>query len=127
MTPSEMIGQYIQCRDWLEAEQGKFDERCKPVRERMQLLEGAVTEALLAAGGESLKTEHGTAYRSTTLAVRCADRETFMDFVFDGRREGLLTSAVSKDAVKEYMDMHNGEAPPGVDITFIHKTNFRRK
>jgi len=126
VTPAEMIAEYIKCRDWLEADEWKHAERQKPVRERMQLLEGAVTEALIAAGGESLKTEMGTAYRSTTLAVRCADRETFLDFVFDGRREGFLTSAVSKDAVKEYMAEHNNEAPPGVDITYVHKTNFRR-
>ena len=126
MTPAEMIEQYIVCRDWLEADDAKHAERQKPIRERMQILEGAVTEALLAAGGESLKTEQGTAYRSTVLAVRCASREDFMDFVFDGRREGFLTSAVAKDAVKEWMNDHPGETPPGVDVTWIHKTNFRR-
>ena len=126
MTPAEMIGEYIRCRDWLEADDAKHAERQAPVKERMQILEGAVTEALLAAGGESLKTEKGTAYRSTVLAVRCASREDFMDFVFDGRREGFLTSAVAKDAVKEYMQMHDGQIPPGVDVTYIHKTNFRR-
>ncbi len=126
MTPAEMIGEYIRCRDWLEADDAKHAERQKPVRLRMELLEGAVTEALLAAGGDSLKTEHGTAYRSTVLAVRCASREDFMDFVFDGRREGFLTSAVAKDAVKEYMSMHEGQVPPGVDVTYVHKTNFRR-
>ena len=126
MTPAEMIGEFIRCRDWLEADDAKHTERQAPVRERMQILEGAVTEALLAAGGESLKTEQGTAYRSTVLAVRCASREDFMDFVFDGRREGFLTSAVAKDAVKEYMQMHEGQIPPGIDVTYIHKTNFRR-
>ena len=126
MTPAEMIGEYIRCRDWLEADDAKHAERQAPVKERMQILEGAVTEALLAAGGESLKTEQGTAYRSTVLAVRCASREDFMDFVFDGRREGFLTSAVAKDAVKEYMQMHEGQIPPGIDVTYIHKTNFRR-
>ena len=126
MTPAEMIGEYIRCRDWLEADDAKHAERQAPVKERMQILEGAVTEALLAAGGESLKTEQGTAYRSTVLAVRCASREDFMDFVFDGRREGFLTSAVAKDAVKEYMQMHDGQIPPGIDVTYIHKTNFRR-
>ena len=126
MTPAEMIGAYIACRDWLEADDATHAERQAPVKERMQILEGAVTEALLAAGGESLKTEAGTAYRSTVLAVRCASREDFMDFVFDGRREGFLTSAVAKDAVKEYMQMHEGQIPPGIDVTYIHKTNFRR-
>ena len=126
MTPAQMIGEYIKCRDWIEADDAKHAERQKPVRERMQILEGAVTEALLAAGGESLKTDQGTAYRSTVLAVRCASREDFLDFVFDGRREGFLTSAVAKDAVKEYMQMHDGQVPPGVDVTFVHKTNFRR-
>ncbi len=174
MTPAEMIGEYIRCRDWIEADDAKHAERQAPVKERMQLLElgalevilasnpasmigeyikrrdkleadsikfeegqavtkyhmqrleGAVTEALLAAGGESLKTDQGTAYRSTVLAVRCASREDFMDFVFDGRREGFLTSAVAKDAVKEYMSMHDGQVPPGIAVTYIHRTNFRR-
>ena len=126
MNVADMIGQYIQCRDWIEASDKAHAESQKTVRERMTLLEAAVAEKINELGGESVKTEQGTAYRSTLMATKVADRDTFMRFVFDGKRENFLTSAVSKDAVKEYLEENNGQLPPGIDVTYIFKTNFRR-
>jgi len=125
-TTADYIGQYIKLRNTVAVLTAEHEERVRPYTEAMQALEGMVTEEINRLGGESIKTEQGTAYRTTVLATKVADRELFMDFVFDGRREGFLTSAVAKDAVKEYMDDHAGAVPPGIDVTLIHKTNFRK-
>ena len=77
-------------------------------------------------GNKSIKCGAVTAFRQRWTAAKVADREAFMDFVFDGRREGFLTSHISKDAVTEYMEGHNGQLPPGVDYTSGYKTVFRR-
>lgn len=125
-TTADYIGKYIALRNTVAALTAEHEERVKPYAEAMQAIEGAVTEEINRLGGESVKTDQGTAYRSTLLAVKVADRELFMDFIFDGRREGFLTSAVAKEAVKEWLDEHNGALPPGIDVTYIYRTNFRK-
>jgi hypothetical protein len=102
------------------------EKRLAPYHEAMKAIEGAVAAHLDSAEGNSIRTDKGTAYRTTVMQTKVADRETFLDFVFDGRREGFLTNAVSKEAVREHMDAHAGALPPGIDIAMIHKCNFRK-
>lgn len=124
-TTAEMIERYIDLRNTTKEMTDTFEKSLAPYKEAMTTIESAVAGELLVLGADSVKTEHGTAYRTEWTSVKVADRETFMDFVFDGRREGFLTNAVGKEAVKEYMDEHAGTLPPGLDVTRGYKVNFR--
>ena len=126
-TTAEMIQQYIKLRDYLELKTKEFEATMKPYRDGMATLEGKVSQQIIDLGGESIKTEFGTAYRTTVMAVKVVDRETFFQFIADdwGERSAFLTSAISKDAYKDYIEQNNSK-PPGTDVAFIHKTNFRR-
>lgn len=126
LTTADLIGRYIQLRDHIEAVTKQFEASLVPYKEAMEAISGAVSAEIERLDGQSIKTEQGTAYRSEWTAVKVADREAFMDFVFDGRREGFVTNATSKEAVKEYMDAHNGQLPPGINFTSGYKTLFRR-
>ncbi len=99
-------------------------------KEAMKAIEDTMSERMIANGGGenenySVKTPQGTAYRQKWTQAKVADREEFMDFVFDGRQEGFLTNNVSKDAVAEYIEQ-TGAVPPGLDWTFGYKTLFRK-
>lgn len=125
-TTADVIAKYIALRDFIEDQKKKFDEFLAPHRGAMKSIEAFVTNQLNEQGVESFKTEHGTAYRNTLMRASVASREDFMDFVFDGRREGFITSAVPKEAVQEFIDANNSTPPPGIKVEYIHKTNFRR-
>jgi hypothetical protein len=129
-TPShaDIIGQYIKLRDYV-AEQGKaHNERMKPYNEAMEKLEAFMGAALQAQAGEegksSIATPQGTCFRKLSTSIKVADREAWMDFIFDGRREGYITNHVSKDAIKEYMDQFKS-TPPGIDVTPRWDVQFR--
>jgi len=126
MTPAELIKKYIELRDWLEADNKAVEERQKPYKDAMTAIEGAVQQHLIETGAESVKTEFGTAYKTTFTSVRMADRGAFIQFV-SAQNDGwdYFTNAVAKEKIREYVDTH-GAAPPGIDITSIAKTNFRR-
>lgn len=127
MNTGEMIQQYIKLRDYVEAQTKAFEETMKPYKDGMASIEAAVSQQIIELGGESIKTEFGTAYRTTVMAVKMADRQAFMEFVTQdwGEREVFLTSAVTKEAVKDWLEQNNSK-PPGLDVNWIHKTNFRR-
>lgn len=127
MNTGEMIQQFIKLRDYVEAQTKAFEETMKPYKAGMAAIEAAVSQQIIELGGESIKTEHGTAYRTTVMSAKVVDRETFFQFIVDdwGERSAFLTSAISKDALKDYIEQNNSK-PPGIDIATIHKTNFRR-
>lgn len=127
-THADCIGQYIKLRNFISARQEAFDAEMQPYHDAMKALEAWGMGILNQLAGDddekaSLATPQGTMYRKKTLSVKVADREEWMDFVFDGRREGFLTTAVSKEAVVEYMDTYRS-TPPGIETAFIRKTLF---
>ncbi len=125
-TTADLIGRYIHLRDHIDTMQKDFELQLQPYREAMQAIEGAVTDEINRLDGQSIKTDRGTAFRQEWTSIKVADRELWLDWVFDGRHEGFITSAVPKDAVKEFQEMHAGSAPPGVDVTRGYKTVFRK-
>lgn len=122
----ELIDKYVAYRDHLDAEQKAFDLRLKPYNDAMQFIAGEMQRRLQERGDESVKTEAGTAYKSTTTSFKVADRDKFFDFIRESDEFSLLTSAVAKDAVKTYAEEHQGMLPPGLEASQFTKVNFRR-
>lgn len=134
-TDADIIGQYIKIRDFLDKKTAEFETSLEPYKKAMTALEGVMSQRLMDQNTQSVKTECGTAYRSSILSPKVADKDVLLDWVFEGKKYSFLTSAVSKEAVKEHMDAHKtivngkeelGPPPPGVSVTWIFKTNFRR-
>lgn len=141
MTPAELIKKYIELRDYVEAQIRTDEERLKPYKDGMDAISGMVQQHLISDGADNIKTEFGTAYRTTHMSVRLADRGALLAMLQDEALHhddpvtiaetavqsvaSYFTAAVNKEKIKEYLDA-KGNAPPGIDITTIQKVNFRR-
>ncbi len=126
MNAAEIIKKRIEIRDYLERKAKERETEDLPYQEAVSALEGMISMLMQQQGVDSIKTEFGTAYKSQVMAVKMADRDVFLDFVINTDSRQFLTSAVTKEAVKEYLDEHNSALPPGLDVTYIIKTNFRK-
>lgn len=126
ITDGAIIKRYIELRDTLDERAKARTAEDAPILEGMQLLEGAMAIRLKERNADSSKTEYGTAYTSRTMSTRTADKEALFNFIRESDNFHLLAGNLSKDAVKEHMEEHQGQAPPGVDVTFFVKTLFRR-
>ncbi len=131
-TPSaaDCIGQYIKLRDFIAAKNAEFSAYLEPYQKAMENIENFMMGELnkVAAGPDgkaSIATPYGTCYRSRQTSVKVADREDYMDFLFDGRREGFITNAVSKEAVTEYVEQFKA-VPPGIEVTPFYKIHFNK-
>lgn len=126
MNTADYIAHYVKLRDKVDAMTKAFEESLVPYRQGMDAITGALTQEMDRLGTDSIKVNDvGTAYRSTVMGCKVADRDTFFKFVLDNEAVGFLTSAVTKESVKEYIDEHKCP-PPGIDVTFIKKLNIRR-
>ena len=125
---ADYIGQYIKLRNFIAARQEAFDKEMEPYHAAMKALEDWGQGVLNQLAGDddakaSLATPQGTMYRKKTLSVKVDDREAWFQFIFEANREAFLTTAVSKEAVVEYMDKYKSE-PPGIATSWIRKTLF---
>lgn len=126
MDAEEMISSYIMIRDYVRDERAKFEERMKGCEDKMEALEKGI--ALFASQNNlaSVKTNAGTAFPVQKTRVSCEDRDAFLDFVLANDARQFLTTHVNKDAVKEYMEQHEGQLPPGVNVERFQEWQVRK-
>jgi hypothetical protein len=125
-TAAELIKKYIELRDTVDKLTLEFEASLDLYKQAMQTIEGIVTEQINRLGGQSIKTEYGTAYRSTTLQTKVADRDIWLNFIFEHNQRQFLTTNVNKEAIRDWLEAHANQGPPGLDITTVIKTSFRR-
>lgn len=100
--------------------------------EAMTTLAGCAQMILQATGQKALSTDAGTAYCSDTLSVKLEDREAFLTFVRAHNAWQFITNHISKEAVKEWLDMPGQDGkpanvlPPGISTEWITKVLFRK-
>jgi len=142
-TAEQLIEEHNKLDDFIKAETKRFGEFMKPHKERLE----AIGNELLALSNlqkwENIRTDAGTAYRSTLLNVSVSPeglpyetdkgtsigREALLDFALDHWDDignDLLLISPQKDAVKKYIESHEGKPPPGVTISFFTRINVRR-
>ena len=132
MNATDLIGRYIQLRDYVAKRSAEHAEELKPYNEAMAAIEAAGSALLIeASGGDEGKanivTPAGTMYRKRWTSVKVADRPTFMAFIGAdfAHRQNFLTSAVTKSEVEEFVEMTKA-VPPGLDITRGYNTLFNK-
>ena len=125
MDVKNIVETYIKYRDYIDKREDELKTELKVYRDAMKVLEAATNKVLTASNVESLRTEAGTAYFTEVMSVSTVDRSALFDYVKANGAYDLLTSAVAKDQVREFMQSHDGSQPPGVNVTFVRKVNFR--
>ena len=124
-TAAEMIKKVLELRAIVDEAQKGFNDLVKPFQESIELLENLLGAEINRLGGQSIKTVYGTAYRSTVVSFRVADRQVWLDWVFANKARDMLTTHVAKDAIKDYQERTGAALPPGLNQTMTHRTNVR--
>jgi hypothetical protein len=132
MNASDLIGRYIQLRDFVDKRSKEHAEELAPYTAAMKSIEDACSALLIeTSGGDEGKanivTPNGTCYRKRWTSIKMADRPTFMAFVGSDfvHRQNFLTAAVTKSEVEEWLEIQKS-VPPGLDITRGYSTLFNR-
>lgn len=125
MKLSELVALYIECREEKASLKAEYDAKVTPVDEKMAKIEAKLLEVMDQTGMESVKTDAGTAYKSTRTTVSVADRDAFMEFIKDGDHWSMMEVRAAKTAVEQYKAA-NDELPPGLNWRAEVVVNIRR-
>lgn len=127
LTPGALIAHYIKLRDRRSAMAEEFKQADKPYKDAMSSIENALLAEMNKLGVDNLKNkEFGTAFKKKSMFVRTIDKDDLMKYVVQSQDFDMLTAAVSKEAVKKYLEEHGDECPPGVSVTFETEVQIRK-
>ena len=71
-TVDQIIEKFVSVRDAIKTISERHAEELKPLCDRLAIFEQALLAKLNADNTDSVKTEHGTAYRSTVMSATVA-------------------------------------------------------
>jgi hypothetical protein len=125
MKISELVEKYIKIRDRKTQLKKEYEAKVAPLEDAHAKIEAKFLELFEKSGTDSLKTEFGTAYKSTRTSITVADREAFMTYIRENDEWPLLEIRPAKAAVESFKESHE-DIPPGLNYREEMVVNFRR-
>lgn len=121
----ELVSQFVRLRDKIKESDDAHKEKTRPAREHLERLRVKLLDRLNEVGGESVKTGHGTVYRTTKRSASIADGEVFRSFIQENELFDLVDWKANANAVDDYIKEHEAP-PPGVNFSVHFDVGVRR-
>lgn len=125
MRISELVEKYIALRDRRAERKAKYEQEDSADLTLQEKIEAVLLKHFNEAGVESVKTEFGTAYKSSRTAATVADRDVFFAYVREHNAYELLEARCNKTAVAQHKAA-NDDLPPGINWREEVTVNVRR-
>ena len=130
LDPATLIAARVQLNAWLTTENKRMSDYFAPYRQRLQELDQQLLACSIEQKWDKFSTEHGTAYRQTTLTPKIEDRDKFLDFCLENWETVgnalMQLRAPAIEPLREYLDAHEKAFPPGVTGSYDTHINIRK-
>lgn len=132
ITDEDLVRRYLDLRAYLEKRADELKEELAVWVAQKTLIEGVMMKRLNDRNAQNSATDAGTFFKQSWTSVKVKDKTLFLDHVFTQRMEGLpdcydmLTQAVAKDSVTAFMEAHDGQPPPGIEVEHGSKIQVRK-
>lgn len=113
---AQLIAVYRRLRERRDEAKRAFTESQKSTLAVMGRIENELLGRLTERGANNISCPSGTAFLKKDRTVKAEDWEVFLPWMLDAERYDMLVRNVSKEAVLEYMETHDGELPPGLSM-----------
>jgi hypothetical protein len=120
----QVVATYLKLRGQKITIELEAKEKVKGIKEKMDKLEAWIKTQADEQGVKSFKTDHGTAFLTTTDYANVADWDSVLEFIRENEAYDMLEKRISKTAVRGYIDQ-NKSVPPGVNYGTKLEVNFR--
>ena len=118
---------YVKMRDKRHELKAAWEAEDRAIKEQQERLELFLLQDMRNMGVESLRTSAGTIFQSETMVPTGSDWTAFYAWVKKHNAFDFIFKRIKADAVKDYMEQHNGEVPPGVSVYTKLGVTVRRK
>jgi hypothetical protein len=119
----QLLEEYAQLAVYID---GK-EEELAGIKKARDNAKAAVLAMMSSIGITSGKSTDGhQVVLVNTVSARVADADAFFTFVFEEGGDGFLQKRVNNDAVKAYVDEHDGVCPPGITMDTVNSLRFTK-
>lgn len=126
LNKAEVVGAYIKLRDRRAQRKAEYEAADAEDKEKQDKIEAYLLKEFNESGVDSIKTEFGTAYKSSRLSITTADKEAFfMNWVVPNQAWEFLDVKPNKTAVQQYKAVHE-DIPPGLNWSETLEVKIRR-
>lgn len=125
VTVDSVIKTYMKLRTQKEVIEAEAKDKVATVKEKMLKIEAWLKAKADADGVTSFKTDHGTAFLTTTDFANVDDWDAVLRFIREEEAFDMLEKRISKTAVRGYIET-NKEVPPGVKYGTKLDINVRK-
>jgi hypothetical protein len=126
MDIGELVDLYQQINEERRDLKRAFDEKDRELKTDEERIKLAILGFMQKSGVKSIKTEFGTAYQQEDVIPTGSDWQAFYDWVADNNAFDALERRIKKTFIKEYMETHDGDTPPGVSVLREMVVRIRR-
>lgn len=126
MDMNALVRAHLKIRDARREIAKEFEAKDSELKEKQHRLEMAMLSHLNDNNMDSVRTDAGTFYRQENITPAGADWQAFYDWVKDNDAFDALERRIKKGFIKEYMEEHDGDMPPGVTVHKEHVIRVRR-
>lgn len=124
-TVGDVIKTYMELRTKRADLEAQVKDQVQSIKEKMTKLESYLKVKMDEAGLNSFKSDHGTAFITTTDYANVADWDEVVQFIKDNEAYDLFEKRVSKMAVRGYIEQ-NKSIPPGINYGTKLSVNIRK-
>lgn len=129
LTAEQLIERVIVIERYCDAEMKRFKDFLEPQRRHVEDCKNKLREKMQADGTTNVSAATGTAYFSNLLNPKVTEFNEYLRFVLKHWNEGgsdmLAVGAPKVEAVRDYMDRHEGQLPPGVAVQPFSRLNIK--
>ena len=112
----KLVKLFIKTRTAKAASKKAFDEQAAQMDAIMDCAQNVMIKRADADGVTGFTTAFGTTYTAETKKISIADDKAFFDFVRERGDLDFFERRVSSKHVDNYMALHEGVAPPGLNF-----------
>lgn len=127
VTADQLVAIYIKMRDAKDTVKKDMEQQINEIDEQMQVIAQQILEICKDTGAESIRTAHGTAYRTIKQRFWTNDWEAMHKFIRENEAMELLERRIHQTNMKQFLEEHPDLKPAGLNIDREYAVTIRRK
>lgn len=118
---------YVKIRDKRGELKKQYEAEDLKLKDQLDTLESFFLGTLKDMGAESVRTKHGTIYRSLDVKPSCEDWNAFYAWIAENDAFDALERRVKKSFITSFMEDNKDELPPGITVVKEYIAKVLRK
>jgi regulator of sigma D len=117
---------YIKMRDKRKELLVEYEKADAEIQVQMDMVEAELTKMCKELGADSIKTPHGTVYRTVRTSYQPNDWDNMYKFIMEHNVPQILQRRISTTNMKQFLDENPNLMPIGMNIDNKYTVTVRR-